>query len=409
MITTMPRVLLVQPASRAPAEDAVRRAGAELSVLYPEQYVTEQEMIAAARRLHARTPVDAVLALWEGAVEPAAAIAAALGLAGNSPEAVRASRDKGRAAECFARAGIPHPATVVFDVDDDPEVIEKRLPYPFVVKLPRSTNSHSVTLVRTREDLVTALALIERLYRPDRNDRLHRLYAPAGIGPARPVLAQEYVPGTEFNIDLLLTPVRHAVLGIFEKHPPALPTFGEVQSVYPPALTGTQRRSVEEVAVAAARALGATQGAAHVEVRVGNRGPVVIEVGLRPGGFLTPLAIERLTGLDPVTALTRLMISGELPPVPPTPAGRACLYGAVNVERAGRVVRIAGEDQVRRLPGVVRFEVLKRPGDRVVTLPEGTDYHIAAFLVEGATREGVESVARRLRELLVVELESEPT
>jgi hypothetical protein len=91
--------------------------------------------------------------------------------------------------------------------------------------------------------------------------------------------------------------------------------------------------------------------------------------------------------------------------VPPPSTGRACLYGAVNVERPGRVVCITGEEAARELPGVLLLDVIKKPGDILVTLPEGTDYHIAAFLVEGESRSAVEATAERIRGVLKAELE----
>ncbi|MGW3240319.1 ATP-grasp domain-containing protein [Streptomyces olivaceus] len=356
-------------------------------------------------------PVEAAFAVWEGAVETAAAISEALSLPGCSPAATRAARDKAVAAECFARAGVPHPRTWTLDAGIDgsgAELLEKCPGGQFVVKMPRSTNSQSVMLVRSRSDLDEAQAVIRRLYRADRDsNRLADLYQSVHDTPggAAPLLVQEYVGGRELNIDLLLSENDHAVLGVFEKHPAAGPTFGEVHSVHPTSLSSTEVDRAVDVAVAAAHALGASRGAAHAELRMSDRGPVVIEVALRPGGFLTPLAVQRLTGVDTIAALTRLMMTGTLPDTPATPDQSACLYGAVNVERSGRVVRITGEERARALPGVVLLDVIKKPGDILVTLPEGTDYHIAAFLLEGRSRAEVESVAEQIRSCLTAELE----
>ncbi|MFF4799181.1 ATP-grasp domain-containing protein [Streptomyces sp. NPDC001351] len=370
-------------------------------------YCSPFEAVTLARKLHRDAPLDAAFSVWEGAVETAALITEALGLPGCTPDAARAARDKSLASACFRRAGVPHPRSWTFDatapgagVDVLGSCVDGRM----VVKIPRSTNSQSVMLVRTRTELEAAMSVIRQLYRAEASDnRLAGLYA--RTDDTAMVLAQEYVSGAELNIDLLLSENGHAVLGVFEKHPAAGPTFGEVHSVHPVSLSPADVGRAVDVAVRAARALGATRGAAHVELRVGDHGPVVIEGALRPGGFLTPLAVERLTGMDPLAALVRLMVEGTLPEVPPVPADRACLYGAVNVERPGRVVRITGEEAARELPGVLLLDVVKKPGDILVTLPEGTDYHIAAFLVEGESRSVVEATAERIRGVLKAELE----
>lgn len=370
-------------------------------------YGSPFEAVTLAQKLHRDAPLDAAFSVWEGAVETAALITEALGLPGCTPDAARAARDKSLASACFRRAGVPHPRSWTFDAalpGAGVDVLGQCADAGLVVKIPRSTNSQSVMLVRTRSELEAAMSVIRQLYRAEASDnRLADLYAPTD--DTATVLAQEYVSGAELNIDLLLSENGHVVLGVFEKHPASGPTFGEVHSVHPVSLSPAEVGHAVEVAVQAARALGATRGAAHIELRVGGRGPVVIEGGLRPGGFLTPLAVERLTGIDPVTALVRLMVDGTLPDVPPASTGRACLYGAVNVERPGRVVCITGEEAARELPGVLLLDVIKKPGDILVTLPEGTDYHIAAFLVEGESRSAVEATAERIRGVLKAELE----
>ncbi|MPY57144.1 ATP-grasp domain-containing protein [Streptomyces spongiae] len=404
LLTAADEVVLLVPAG---AGDEASLPPALAARVLVHTYSCTEDAVALARKQHGAAPFDAVLAVWEGAVEAASLITEALGLPGCSPDAARAARDKSLAAARFHRAGVPHPRSWTFDAtapDAGGEALEQCAEGRLVVKMPRSTNSQSVMLVRNRSELAEAMAVIRRLYRTGRRDnRLADLYErPDGSAP---VLAQEYVGGVELNIDLLLSEDAHAVLGVFEKHPAVGPTFGETHSVHPVSLAEAELRRAVDVAVAATRALGATRGAAHVELRMGERGPVVIEGALRPGGFLTPLAMRRLTGVDPVAALTRLMVAGSLPEVPPVPGDRACLYGAVNVERTGRVVRITGEARARALPGVVLLDVIKKPGDVLVTLPEGTDYHIAAFLVEGGSRSEVEGTAERIRSLLKAELE----
>ena len=48
------------------------------------------------------------------------------------------------------------------------------------------------------------------------------------------------------------------------------------------------------------------------------------------------------------------------------------------------------------------FDMLKRPGDRVVPLPLGTDYHVASFMLVGERRDVLEASARRIRERLQI-------
>jgi len=416
-MTSNATALVIHPAPEQGLLESVLRECAQVHVLSAgpayvgerdarivrHRYPPGDDLLPFARQIQARYGIDVVVPAWEGAAEQSAVIARALGLAGNPPEAARAARDKGLAAERWRHDGVPHPRSALFPADPARiEAIEAEFGYPFVVKIPRSTNSQSVTLVSGRAELATALAAIDRLYQQAGPNRLFDLYG--GRVDGRPVLVQQYVTGLELNIDLLYTEREHRVLGVFEKYPMTGPTFAEVQSVYPVALDGRQIEAAVATAVAAVRSQGATIGAAHVELRMSPDGPVVIESALRLGGFLTPTAIGRLTGVDPVAALVRLLATSELPELDPFPPLRACLYGAVNVTTAGRVLAIHGARQASAVPEAVLFDVLKKPGDQLVPLPEGTDYHFARFLLESDSRAEVEAAARRIRAAVTVDL-----
>lgn len=366
------------------------------------RYGPDDDVIELAGVIDRHHPIAVVPPVWEGGVEATAAICAALGLRGNPPDAARVARDKHEAARCFERHGILHPRTVGFSTSpEDCARIEAGFAYPFIVKSPWSTNSQSVALVRDSEELWSCLAMLRRLYDPRQPNRLSDLYADRN-GDA-PVLVQEYIEGVELNIDILFEGSAWRLLGAFEKHPMHGPTFEEVQSIYPPRIP---REAIDRCAQAAAdavRALGGTIGAAHVELRLTEAGPVIIEVALRPGGFLTPQAIARISGIHPVAALTRLLLTGDLPDLPPPAGGMACLYGAVNCALEGRIQSITDEQCVRdAAPEIVAFDMLKRAGDRVVPLPLGSDYHLASFMLVGECRDALEASADRIRERLQV-------
>jgi biotin carboxylase len=367
------------------------------------QCAPEDDVVAVGLRLCHEHDIGIVLPVWEGTVDATAKICATLGLPGNVLSAVVASRDKYLAALSFERSGIPHPRTRLFDSTlHQATSIEQQFDYPLIVKLPQSTNSQSVTLVRSREELEAAFTMIERLYRPDPQNRLFSLYK-SQTGE-RQFLVQSYIEGPELNIDLLYTESDHRVLGVFEKHPMTGPTFGEVQSVYPVNLSDDELNTCFSMAVASVRALGATIGAAHVEMRVTKSGPVVIEAALRPGGFLTAMAIRHLTGIDPIAALIELLLIGTLPDINAFPKGRSCLYGAVNSEAEGRICRISGVNVAEAFPDVLSFDLLKHPGDYLMPLPFGTDYHVARFMLAGTHREPLEITARSIRDAMVVQL-----
>lgn len=408
-------VLLLHPSPERELIDSVAAAGAPFVALTSRPvddaraaaryvYAPGDDLPTIAAAVATRHSVRAVPPLWEGMVETAAAVSARLGLRHNSTAAAAATRDKAKAAECYAATGVASPRSLLFDANDPASKVEAAIAYPLVVKLPRSTNSQSVTLVRSRAALERAVAQIAALYEKQDTNRLGRLYATAGA--ARPILAQEYISGPELNIDLLYAGGEFRVAGVFEKYPMHGPAFEEVQSVYPVAFSAGDVDACVEVAIAAVRALGASCGAAHVELRLASHGPTVIETALRPGGFYTPQAIRLLTGIDPIQALTRLLLTGELPDVDARRASGACLYGAVNVAAEGRIRHIGGVDAARGVKSVLSFELIKREGDWVAPLPAASDYHVARFILTGSGRDDLEDDAERIRRSISVEVET---
>ncbi|MDQ3355031.1 MAG: hypothetical protein M3507_11260, partial [Actinomycetota bacterium] len=124
----MPRVLLILPTGTYRAADFVRAA----SVLRTEVVVASEHRQAMAASMEdralvlpldrpeaaaaaivafaARSPIDAVVAVDEQGVLPAALAAERLGLAHNPPPAVAATRDKLATRVALAVAGIDQPA-----------------------------------------------------------------------------------------------------------------------------------------------------------------------------------------------------------------------------------------------------------------------------------------------------------
>jgi biotin carboxylase len=369
-------------------------------------YTSSEDLIELAHRINDEHDIGVIPPMWEGSVESTSMICTALGFPGNPVSAARAARDKYLASIHFQHHNVPHPRTIQFEAStDDPSFIEDHIDYPFIVKIPQSTNSQSVTLVRSGDQLRAAIANIVSLYeigQKRESNRLFLLYDT--ISKKQPFIAQEYIEGLELNIDLLYNETDHRVLGIFEKYPMVGPTFEEVQSIYPIKLDNQDIQSCIDTAAMAIRALGAVKGAAHVELKMTDNGPVIIESALRPGGFFTPQAIRYLTGCDPVIALVELLLTGKLPDIAPIPKNRACVYGAVNCSNPGQIVDIGGEDIVAAIPGISVFELLKRPGDQIIPLPTGTDYHIARFIITGNTRQDLEAAADKIRNSLEVVL-----
>jgi biotin carboxylase len=142
-----------------------------------------------------------------------------------------------------------------------------------------------------------------------------------------------------------------------------------------------------EVARRAVDALGIHDGPSYTQLRIGPRGPEVMEVAARLGGGHDAELVEAAVGVDQ-NGLALSAAVGE-PVEPPRP--RRVAGGVVTrflVAPPGLLESVEVPDD---LEGVLRVRVYRRPGDVVAPLRRGPD-RAGALLAIGGTR--AEALAR---------------
>lgn len=360
-----------------------------------------ESLIDKIKEYHCKSNINCILPVCEASIVATGFVSETLGLNNNSVEALQKSRNKYLASIAFKRFGIPHPKTLNLNLEQ--ALCPLELDYPIIAKLPFSTNSQSVIKADNLQELKVALKRIQKLYCATDNElnRLHSLYA-TNHGE---VILQEYITGIELNIDLIYVNGSFLVAGVFEKAPMNGPYFPETQSVYPVSLSESQYEECFDIAKQSVLALGGTIGAAHVELRYSQRGPVIIEVALRTGGFYTALAIEKLLGHNVYQLLLYTLLHKDLAIQTVLPKSKACIYGAVNIQNRGIITSIAGLEIFNKINNLVDFKVIKKPGDYVLPLPEGSDYHIAQFILLGDSRHDVIAKAELIRSNLKIQID----
>ena len=269
-----------------------------------------------------------------------------LGLPGADPGAVERCRDKRRQRAALAGSGVAVPAHSPAATPEEAAAAASAIGFPVVVKPADGTGSRGVRLCcdPTEVRRQTARLLAQR------HDERGQPTIPA-------VLVEEYVPGPEFSVETFGT----TVVGVTAKYLGHLPTFVECGHDFPANLVADDQLGA--VAVAAVRALGLGFGPAHTELRIGPRGPVVIEVNPRLAGGRIPTLVRLATGIDLVGA-TVDAATGADRTLPPSGPGHASIRFLVP-PRAGRVRRTGGVAAAAAVPGIVDVAIDARPGQRV--------------------------------------------
>lgn len=320
--------------------------------------------------LHRRERYDVVFTASEPVVVFCAQLAKSLGLRGIEPRTAVLARDKALMRAAFREAGLNTPA-MTLEVDAD-GTLPPHMRFPVVAKPLSGFASQGVVRANDEAELRAALAVIGEVNR----DFLDKM-TDAKVGCVSGVLVEEYIDGKEYAVDCFVQDGKVYVMCTCEKPDLVGPYFEERSYISPARLSGeTMRRMLAETA-AGTLALGIVDGVSHVELRVRDGVPYLIEIGARIGGTgLGQYFTQSTTGVHFVKLVMDNLgggadVSGL--PFAPTPHGAAAAY-LVQVGSGGTLAEIEGLDVVRRHPDVVHVAQFLAPGAYVPAVPKFNFY-----------------------------------
>jgi biotin carboxylase len=353
-----------------------------------QSVVVDLDDASAAAALLARfddgRPIDAVVAVDDRGAVLAATAAARLGLRGNPPDAVAATRDKVAMRTRLADAEVAQPRFAVLDPGDDPAAVAAAVGFPVVVK--PAGLSGSVGVIRA-DDGPAAVAAAGRAW---------ALWD-------GPLVVERFVAGPEVAVEGLLRAGELDVLAVFDKpDAPDGPFFEETIYVTPSRHPAHDLDELARLVARACAAVGLTEGPVHAEARLSTNGPVLLEVAARSIGGLCARTLRFGAGIS----LEELILRHALGL--PTD-GMARERGAAGVmmlpiPRSGVLRTVGGQEAARAVPGVSGLELAIRPGRRVVALPEG-DRYLGFLFARGDTPADVEATLRAAHAHLEVDIE----
>jgi biotin carboxylase len=256
-------------------------------------------VIAAARELAGRRRVVGVLSWDEVLVVNVAHVADALGLPGAGVEGIEGCRDKHRSRRLLTAAGLPQPAFGWAGTEAEAVAAAERIGYPVVVKPRGMGASIGVVLAGTEAEVRAAFHTAEDSSY-DGNTAYH--------GGA---LVEEYVAGPEISVDGATVDGVYRPMFIARKRvgmAPYFEEFGHVLEGDDPLLADPE---LLRVLAAAHAAIDYRYGITHTEVKLTERGPIIVEINGRLGGDLIPMLGKLATGIDPGVAVVDVALGQE--------------------------------------------------------------------------------------------------
>nr|WP_238352775.1 ATP-grasp domain-containing protein [Kribbella solani] len=223
----------------------------------------------------------------EPSVIIAALVADRLGVPGLTAAGAEGCRNKALTRQALTAAGLPQPRFAVAATAEAAATAAAGIGYPVVVKPRGMAASIGVAMVAGADGLADAYA---------RADESSRSGPAAYQGGA---LIEEFADGPEISVDGAVVDGEYTPFCVAHKElgpPPYFEETGHVVDGNDPLLTDPALRELLRRTHAA---LGVRFGVTHTELRLGSRGPVVIEVNGRLGGDLIPYLGKLATGIEP--------------------------------------------------------------------------------------------------------------
>ncbi|MGW4112409.1 ATP-grasp domain-containing protein [Actinosynnema sp. NPDC004786] len=316
--------------------------------------VFDHELLAAtAREVAARHTVVGVLCWDEPLVMPAAELAAEFGVPGLSIPGVHGCRDKYSARTRLTEGGLLQPGFAMTADLDEARAAAERIGYPVVVK-PRALGaSMGVVLARDEQELADAFQVAHEA-------------SLVGDEPYRGgAIVEEYAVGPEISVDGALHKGEYLPMFVARKRTGEHPYFEEIGHVVDASDPLLEDPVLLDTLARAHRVLGIEDGITHTEVRLTERGPLIIEINGRVGGDLIPFLGKTATGIDPGEVMVDVAL-GQRPETTRTARGVAGIrFGYPDHDCVVHKVVVPKE-----APGLVTASPMVEPGT-TLRLPPG--------------------------------------
>ena len=359
----------------------------------PVQSVPFDQPVAALKQLLVslgRKP-DAVLAVDDSGLDLAALLCEYFHLGGNSPEAVRQTRDKLAFRNLQRRGGLNCPDFCPLDSDAPGDRLPPPLGFPVVVKARRLNASRGVIRADSPRDYAHAVQRVRTIQAKADRDA-------AALG----LIVEHFIPGSEHALEGLLQDGQLRVLALIDKPDPLDgPYFEETLYVTPSRLPPPTQEQIAQSVQRACTLAGLDSGPIHAEMRVNADGVWLLEIAARSIGGLCGRILRPALGMS----LEELILRGALNlPVPEPRPGSANGVMMIPIAEHGIFRGVNQLDAALAVAGIDAIQITASPGQLIAPPPEGSSY-LGFIFAQGISPDAVETSLRQAQQQLVLEIQ----
>lgn len=277
-----------------------------------------------------------------------AAVAGEMGLVGISGDTAIKATNKAVMRQALESHNVPIPKYYKVTTREEYLRAAGALAGPFMVKPADNSGSRGIIKVESTSDTEAVLQAYDYSRQNSRGGD---------------VVVEEYMSGPEVSVETLTVDGQCHVIQITDKLTTGAPHFVEMGHTQPTAHDAQTAEKIRQVAIAANRAVGITNGPSHTEIIVTAEGPKIVELGARLGGdCITTHLVPLSTGVDMVECCIRIAL-GEQPELTPKfSRGSAIRYFS---QTPGMVRTITGIETARAIDGIRQVSIVHGVGETV--------------------------------------------
>lgn len=333
--------------------------------------------------------LDALIPATDYASHLTANVAERLNLRGIPYEAALRARNKDLARQAYEEHGVPSARYKKVKTLKEAEEAAEDIGYPVVLKPTNCASSQGVYFINNPVDLKEAFANL-----------INFKVSYMGFKVREEYLIEEYIDGQEFSVEIFLKEGEPLFASVTEKVTSPLPYFVEVLHTVPTSVEKDKEKEIIDTAISALKAIGIFNGPSHVEIKLSNSGPRIIEVNGRPGGdqIASDLLVQAF-GIDIFKATINYYLDDPIDLQPKW--NRAAAIAYLTAERDGIVAKITGLEGLRDNDAIVRFHITVQPGDRV-TVPRSSDDRLGYIITAANTpKEAKEAALKSVNDIKI--------
>jgi biotin carboxylase len=315
------------------------------------------QVAPVACQIHVEKPVDAILCQEESCIETAAEIAELLGVRYTSLRGIKNARNKARARELLAQAGLSSAKYALVHNVEEARLRVREIGFPVIVKPVSGLDSILASAANTPDELEAAVNSLQ--------DGVNKLPEQLRELFSRGILLEERLSG----------PLISAEIGFLDGQPFEFMISGRTRALedetielgaFMPAAIGDEQRSrCFDYARRVCQLIGLDYGIFHIELILTERGPVMVEANPRLMGGIMPSVYQHVTGVNIHDYLIAIHLGDPPPAVLPYP--QCCVTTRkIMAKNAGRLSGSIHQKDLERFGGkLIQFNLNKAGGSEV--------------------------------------------